>query len=285
VGDSAVYLLNPQVISADGEWEAWFFANWLPRAHRYRSFQEMMEAHFHQFAGIEWTRPVGIQGALPDEYIGSPGSPKRRLKKRKKPREPKLFGKPLKAWPVEELLAMLERGDYDIIHGEVIDALGKLDDPRAVEALLGMAREGNVQAMYAVKRSAPEKLREPLLEVLRRKEIVTFIGVAPLLAELQVPQAVPVLVEVMRDISTSNLHLGECASSHLAAFKEGFDVLVELTRDRDPTIRRRAVVGLMSTNRAKARDALNELLDDPDPSVREVVTLAMGVLPPTIRKK
>jgi hypothetical protein len=41
----------------------------------------------------------------------------------------------------------------------------------------------------------------------------------------------------------------------------------------------------MSTNRAKARDVLNELVDDPDPSVREVVTLAMAVLPPTLKKK
>jgi hypothetical protein len=40
-GDSAVYLLNPRVVT-DGEWEAWFFANWLPGATRYRSFAEMM---------------------------------------------------------------------------------------------------------------------------------------------------------------------------------------------------------------------------------------------------
>lgn len=41
-GDSAVYLLNPRVVSEDGEWEAWFFANWLPGATRYRSFVEMI---------------------------------------------------------------------------------------------------------------------------------------------------------------------------------------------------------------------------------------------------
>jgi hypothetical protein len=41
-GDSAVYLLNPQVVSEDGEWDAWFFANWLPGATRYRSFAEMI---------------------------------------------------------------------------------------------------------------------------------------------------------------------------------------------------------------------------------------------------
>lgn len=43
VGDSAVYLLNPEIKTADGEWEAWFFANWNPGANRYRSFWEMMQ--------------------------------------------------------------------------------------------------------------------------------------------------------------------------------------------------------------------------------------------------
>jgi hypothetical protein len=37
-GDGAVYLLNPRAVTADGEWEAWFFANWLPGATRYRSY-------------------------------------------------------------------------------------------------------------------------------------------------------------------------------------------------------------------------------------------------------
>ena len=42
VGDSAVVLLNPKVVSPQGEWEAWFFANWLPGAVRYRSFAEWL---------------------------------------------------------------------------------------------------------------------------------------------------------------------------------------------------------------------------------------------------
>ncbi len=51
-GDSAIYLLNPRVVSAGGEWEAWFFANWLPGAARYRSFQEMMVAERAQQAAL-----------------------------------------------------------------------------------------------------------------------------------------------------------------------------------------------------------------------------------------
>lgn len=42
VGDSAVVLLNPKVVNAEGEWETWFFANWLPGAVRYRSFAEWL---------------------------------------------------------------------------------------------------------------------------------------------------------------------------------------------------------------------------------------------------
>jgi cell wall assembly regulator SMI1 len=48
-GDSAIYLLNPQVVTSDGEWEAWFFANWLPGARRYRSFWELMQAEHEVF--------------------------------------------------------------------------------------------------------------------------------------------------------------------------------------------------------------------------------------------
>lgn len=43
-GDSAVTLLNPEVIDDEGEWEAWFFANWLPGARRYPSFRAYVES-------------------------------------------------------------------------------------------------------------------------------------------------------------------------------------------------------------------------------------------------
>ena len=43
-GDSAVLLLNPKIVTPDGEWETWFFANWLPGAVRYRSFAEWLVA-------------------------------------------------------------------------------------------------------------------------------------------------------------------------------------------------------------------------------------------------
>ena len=52
VGDSAIMLLNPKVVTADGEWEAWIFANWFPGARRYRSFREMIIAVRNSFKRI-----------------------------------------------------------------------------------------------------------------------------------------------------------------------------------------------------------------------------------------
>ena len=44
IGDDAIYLLNPEIKNADGEWEAWFFANWNPGAVRHQSFLDLMQA-------------------------------------------------------------------------------------------------------------------------------------------------------------------------------------------------------------------------------------------------
>jgi hypothetical protein len=47
-----VLLLNPQVVSNDGEWEAWFFAAWLPGATRYRSFWELMQGERERYRSL-----------------------------------------------------------------------------------------------------------------------------------------------------------------------------------------------------------------------------------------
>lgn len=55
LGDGTIYLLNPQIVTLDGEWEAWFFGDWLPGADRYRSFQDMMQAEYESFLELRET--------------------------------------------------------------------------------------------------------------------------------------------------------------------------------------------------------------------------------------
>lgn len=50
---TAVYLLNPQIVTPEGEWEAWFFAHWIPGATRYRSFWDLMQHEHKSFLYLE----------------------------------------------------------------------------------------------------------------------------------------------------------------------------------------------------------------------------------------
>ena len=53
MGDSAVVLLNPDVVAPDGEWQTYFFANWIPGAKTYESFREFMEDELN--SRCEWS--------------------------------------------------------------------------------------------------------------------------------------------------------------------------------------------------------------------------------------
>ena len=56
--DGGIYLLNPQVVTPAGEWEAWFFANWLPGAIRHRTFWDMMTHEHEMFLQLRAMRGV-----------------------------------------------------------------------------------------------------------------------------------------------------------------------------------------------------------------------------------
>lgn len=62
VGDSAILLLNPCVVAPDGEWEAWFFANWLPGASRHPSFWALMEDEYASFRRLAEVRSEKDEG-------------------------------------------------------------------------------------------------------------------------------------------------------------------------------------------------------------------------------
>jgi len=52
VTESAVLLLNPEIQTADGEWEAWFFASWKPGANRYRCFWDLMAGELEIYEAL-----------------------------------------------------------------------------------------------------------------------------------------------------------------------------------------------------------------------------------------
>jgi hypothetical protein len=279
VGDSAVYLLNPQVISKDGEWEAWFLANWLPGIHRYRSFWELAQAEYHSFTGMDWEQSAGVLGKLPDEYVGSPGSAKRHRRKGRR-QEAKALGRRLSEWTVHELLDLLRQTDVPQFREELAEILGRLGDPQAVDPLMAMVGEesqASVSAIYALRRIAPDRLSEPLLELLRKRHFFAFPAAATMLAEMQDDRAVPVLVEILKDPRPDAQHRAEYVGVDLARFREaGFDALVALLTSHEAFVRRRAARGLSACKHAAARDVFRALQDDLDADVRQIAEAALG---------
>jgi len=65
--------------------------------------------------------------------------------------------------------------------------------------------------MYALKILAPEQLREPLLNLLRKRHLFGSGAAASLLAELQELRAVPILVEIVKDTSKEGQFLSQIA--------------------------------------------------------------------------
>lgn len=52
-GGTQILLLNPGVITPDGEWEAWSMAHWHPGANTYPSFWELMQELHKAFLQLE----------------------------------------------------------------------------------------------------------------------------------------------------------------------------------------------------------------------------------------
>ncbi|MBZ0319596.1 MAG: SMI1/KNR4 family protein [Anaerolineae bacterium] len=69
IGDEEVYLLNPEIQTPNGEWQAWFFASWLPGATQYPSFEAMMLGEYEKYETLqdyqeEPATYVGFQEAM-----------------------------------------------------------------------------------------------------------------------------------------------------------------------------------------------------------------------------
>jgi len=56
---TAMYLLDPRSVDADGEWEAWFFAHWVPGVDRFPSFQALMQSELDKLLAPPPPPPPG----------------------------------------------------------------------------------------------------------------------------------------------------------------------------------------------------------------------------------
>jgi hypothetical protein len=216
LSDAAVLLLNPMVVWPDGEWETWFFANWLPGAIRYRSFADWMR---HELAGLldEPFKHTQNPGELPTVYLDSPVKANRRVRPRekvlvlvevltklgsKKNRERVKAAQQLARLGGKEAIAALlnalkSDSDRDV-RCEAAESLGHLRVPDTVEALIAAIDDSGVNstAIHALSSFGDERSAQRLLKLVEENGLYGC-SAAYVLAKRRDARAVPILARFL----------------------------------------------------------------------------------------
>lgn len=303
--DDGVLLLNPQAVTPDGEWEAWFFANWVPGAVRYPSFAHLMLQDYRSFASQEGIAITDVQ--LPTLETPAPDVPRVPAERVRKtpPKAPSLeslieqmddpddarrakavrtfFGKgklraraPRRPDLVPRLAALFYRSKDPDVRAACISGITEYaEDGHAPAPLFDALSDPDpsvfLQGVFALNYFSNPRAVEPLCRFVEsRANILYNENAMSHLGQMGGDRAVPTLVGVLLD--TTNTFEQSFGSAGLALGRcgtRGVDALIAALSHPDPRVRRAAVVGLDTSGDPRADTHLDRMESDPDPSVRE----------------
>lgn len=309
--DDGVYLLNPAAVTPDGEWEAWFFANWIPGASRFPSFAHLMLGQYFSFASLEKLDIADV--GLSQLDVPSSDVPRRSLIEKLKcgdapgiksliaaMRSPdvrvraravrmlvgSLVGRPSairRPELVEPLTELFNSSDDASVRSVCVQALTELtEDGRAPAPLLDALSDAYpgvvLSGIFALTYFPDDRALGPLCRFIESRCNVLFNENAiSQLGEMGNPEAVPTLTSVLLDTNNELDQSFATAAIALARCGQaGFDALVSALKHDDPRIRRAAVVGLDVSGNAEAGVYLDRALTDPDADVRQRAKVRMG---------
>ncbi len=263
-GDGAVLLLNPMVIWPDGEWETWFFANWLPGAQRYRSFADWMR---HELAGLTdepFSHSV-VPGELPAVYLDGPSKATRR----KRPREetPALavalnrlsakeksnrikavrqLGRIGGREAIRTLVDLLKKDHDPDVRREAAETLGRTRAEEAILPLIAAIDDAGVNstAIHALGNFRDERSAQCLLQILREGGMYATVA-AGVLGMRGDHRALESLSGFLQSKDPRDNHIGNIAGRLIADFQgPGLAALEPLAASPDAETRRRAIDGI-----------------------------------------
>ena len=311
LGDSAVLLLNPMVVWPDGEWEVWFFANWLPGATRYRCFADWMRQELAQLLDETFEHSTKV-GELPTVYLDAPAKSKRRIRPReevldlatvleritsKKNRERIKAAQQLcRLGGTEAVAALLNalKTDYDPdVRCEAAEALGRLGAPEAIDALISAIDDTgvNTTAIHALAGFTDSKSAECLLKLVEENGMYGT-SAAHSLKTRGDTRAVNLLVKILMSKNPGDQHTGHIAGRLIADFQTaGFRALEPLVTHPDREIRMRSQWGMGDLAwgarekdiKIKARELLQRCLElETDSDLRRSLEISIEI---TSKKK
>ena len=314
--DDGVYLLNPEGVTPDQEWEAWFFANWVPGALRFPSFAHLMIHEYQSFVRLLGVSDRGKD--LPKLPAFAADIPRRRAErvrqKKKAAQSPlpeelilemqstnakqrakavrafcgKLRGRPnAKRRPdlVQPLIDLFYGTGDASVRAACISGLTELaDDGDAPAPLLAALSDSDagvvLSGIFALTYFPDKRAVEPLCRFVDSRVNALFNENAmSQLGEMGDEQAVPTLLNVLLD--TTNPHdqsFGTAAIALARCGPSGFDALVMAHGHDDPRVRWAAVVGLDVSGDPRAESLLESSKFDADSLVRDRAKFRVGNL-------
>lgn len=280
--DDGVYLLNPAAVTPDGEWEAWFLANWVPGARRFPSFAHLMLSEYRSFARLEGIDLADVR--LPTLDVPPPAVPRTSVVEKREFREAEgagylealieemrspdnrvrakaartlagsLVGRPSairRPELVEPLTELFNSSDNPDVRSVCVQALTELaEDGSAPTPLLDALNDADpgvvLSGIFALTYFPDDRALEPLCRFVESRRNVLFSENAIAeLGKMGSPKAVPTLTSVL--LNTNNELDQSFATAAIALARcgqAGFESLVSALEHEDPRIRRAAVVGL-----------------------------------------
>lgn len=309
--DDGVYLLNPEAVTPDGEWEAWFFANWIPGAASYASFAHLMVQEYRSFAKVQKVKGGG--GELPRLATPAPNVPRVPAERIRK--------KMAKAPTLESLIEQMGAVDDKVRAKAVRMFFGKhTGRPRAkrrpdlvpaltdlfyasadadvrcacVAGLTAMAEEGEapkplfdalsdcdpgvvVTGISALHYFPDARAWKPICRFVESRGAFHDAGALTALGEIGDERAVPTLTRVLVGSAPNLMQKpAEAACALARCGPNGFDVLVDALTHEDPRVRFAAVVGVDVSGDPRGAAYLDRMEADADARVRQRAKVRMG---------
>lgn len=310
--EDGVYLLNPDAVMPNGEWEAWFFANWIPGAHRYPSFAHLMLREYQSFTELEKIKKPGYRLLK----LETPPATVPRIKAERNLKRTAIS--PL----LEDLIEQMRSTDKKTRAKAVRTFFGKLkgrnlakrlpDLVKVLSELFYASRDADVRSAciqgiteMAEKGTSPAPLFDALSDpdpgvvlsgIFALSDFPDARAVDPLckfiesginalinenamsrLGQMRDERAVPTLTKVLLDTKNKfDQNFGTAGIALGGCGPRGFEALASALSHGDARVRLAAVVGLDVSGERRATALLDRMKRDPDPKVRQRAAIRMG---------
>ncbi|HZG65791.1 MAG TPA: HEAT repeat domain-containing protein, partial [Herpetosiphonaceae bacterium] len=313
-----IYLLNPRTVTAEGEWEAWFFAPWSLGATRYRSFWEMMQAEHASFLMLlKHSRGEPTPHADPSlgvhaEDVDGLIAALRRPDRQQRSAALQALGNLRDARAFDDVLAIFQDPDEDLfVRESAARTLGMLRDPRAVQplidafrsppsptgatplsALLGkldsqvgavldrLSLDGLLQQMETMLgKTMGDHLRATLTPAAVGRGIAEHLHHAVRQGLLELGAiALPALFAALRDPDPAVRAEVVATLCYARGQPEVFEQVAPASADPDPNVRAAVAAHIEQLGDPRAMEPLLQAAEDPDARVRRNAAVSLGAL-------